>query len=177
MLRDTLVGLIEPMLSSAGANPLALCVARQKSSDDRPPCLENPRPKGDFQGIGFFDPTVSMTIYLLEGWSKGVSAVRARTSSIRLADPSRSGRASSRSFHCYRWPTTALPLPSGDLHGLRLGLVERLSTIWPKQVGAAIQRVDSSSRVADGALLQSRLHPRPTAVHYPPFENIVTFLP
>jgi hypothetical protein len=46
MLRDNLVGLIEPMFSSAGANPLALCIARQKSSDDRPPCLENPRPEG-----------------------------------------------------------------------------------------------------------------------------------
>jgi len=46
MLRDNLVGLIEPMLSSAGANPLALCVTRKKPSDDRPPCLENPRPEG-----------------------------------------------------------------------------------------------------------------------------------
>src|SRR5271157_2366165 len=46
MLRDNLVGLIEPMLSSAGANPLALCTPRKKPSDDRPPCLENPRPEG-----------------------------------------------------------------------------------------------------------------------------------
>ena len=46
MLRDNLVGLIEPMFSSAGANPLALCIARQEPSDDRPPCLENPRPEG-----------------------------------------------------------------------------------------------------------------------------------
>ncbi len=68
MLRDNLVGLIEPMLSSAGANPLALCTARkrahradaqqrgsqssravhckEKPSDDRPSCLENPRPEG-----------------------------------------------------------------------------------------------------------------------------------
>ena len=46
MLRDNLVGLIEPMLNSAGANPLALCMARKKPSDDRPPCLENPRPEG-----------------------------------------------------------------------------------------------------------------------------------
>jgi hypothetical protein len=34
------------MLSSAGANPLALRTARKKPSDDRPPCLENPRPGG-----------------------------------------------------------------------------------------------------------------------------------
>src|SRR2546430_5171551 len=34
------------MLSSAGANPLALRAARKKPSDDRPPCLENPRPEG-----------------------------------------------------------------------------------------------------------------------------------
>ena len=46
MLRDNLVGLIEPMLSSAGAYPLALCTALQQSSDDRPLCLENPRPEG-----------------------------------------------------------------------------------------------------------------------------------
>jgi multidrug transporter EmrE-like cation transporter len=46
MLRDNLVGLIEPMLSSAGANPLALPTATKKPSDDRPPCLENPRPEG-----------------------------------------------------------------------------------------------------------------------------------
>ena len=46
MLRHNLVGLIEPMLSSAGANPLALCIARKKPSDDRPSCLENPRPEG-----------------------------------------------------------------------------------------------------------------------------------
>ena len=46
MLRDNLVGLIEPMCNSAGVNPLALCIARQPSSDDRPPCLENPRPEG-----------------------------------------------------------------------------------------------------------------------------------
>src|SRR5713101_6743813 len=46
MLRDNLVGLIDPMLSSAGAYPLALCTARKKPSDDRPPCLENPRPEG-----------------------------------------------------------------------------------------------------------------------------------
>ena len=46
MLRDNLLGLIESMSSSTGANPLALCVARKNSSDDRPPCLENPRPEG-----------------------------------------------------------------------------------------------------------------------------------
>src|SRR5271168_1368247 len=46
MLRDNLVGLIEPMLSSAGAYPLALCTEWKQSSDDRPPCLENPRPEG-----------------------------------------------------------------------------------------------------------------------------------
>jgi hypothetical protein len=44
MLRDNLVGLIEPMLSSARANFLA--AARQEPSDDRPACLENPRPEG-----------------------------------------------------------------------------------------------------------------------------------
>jgi hypothetical protein len=46
MLRDNLVGLIGPMLSSAGANPLALRTAKKTPSGDRPPCLENPRPEG-----------------------------------------------------------------------------------------------------------------------------------
>ena len=36
MLRDNLTGLIDPMFSSAGAYPLALCTDRNKSSDDRP---------------------------------------------------------------------------------------------------------------------------------------------
>jgi len=46
MLRDNLVGLIEPMLSSAGANPLALSTARKKSPDDRPPALKIPARRG-----------------------------------------------------------------------------------------------------------------------------------
>jgi hypothetical protein len=46
MLRDNLVGLIEPMLSSAGAYPLALGTERKQSLDDRSLCLENPRPEG-----------------------------------------------------------------------------------------------------------------------------------
>src|SRR5271157_5805337 len=46
MLRDTLVELIEPMLNSAGANPLALTHHQIQASGDRLPCLENPRPKG-----------------------------------------------------------------------------------------------------------------------------------
>ena len=46
MLRDNLVGLIEPMFSSAGVDPLALCMRGKEPSDDRPPCLENPRPEG-----------------------------------------------------------------------------------------------------------------------------------
>ena len=46
MLRDNLVGLIEPMLSGAGAYPLALRTNQKQASDDRPSCLENPRPAG-----------------------------------------------------------------------------------------------------------------------------------
>src|SRR5437773_2986692 len=47
MLRDNLVELIEPMLISAGADPLPLCIHDQpQASDDRLPCLENPRPAG-----------------------------------------------------------------------------------------------------------------------------------
>src|SRR4029077_3127834 len=45
MLRDNLVGLIEPMRNSAGADPLALSIQKQ-ASDDRSICLENPRPEG-----------------------------------------------------------------------------------------------------------------------------------
>jgi hypothetical protein len=44
MLRDTRVGLIEPMLNSAGTQPLALCTENHRTID--PQCLENPRPKG-----------------------------------------------------------------------------------------------------------------------------------
>ncbi|SRR6266571_3974951 len=46
MLRDNLVELIEPMLNSAGANPLALTHHQIQASGDRLPCLENPRPNG-----------------------------------------------------------------------------------------------------------------------------------
>ena len=47
MLRDNLVELIEPMLISTGSDPLALCIHNQpRASDDRLPCLENPRPAG-----------------------------------------------------------------------------------------------------------------------------------
>ena len=47
MLRDNLVELIEPMLKSAGADPLALYIHnRTQASDDRLPCLKNPRPEG-----------------------------------------------------------------------------------------------------------------------------------
>ncbi len=49
MLRDNLAGLIEPMLGSAGANPLALCIARQESQSHRtidPHTLKIPAPKG-----------------------------------------------------------------------------------------------------------------------------------
>jgi len=47
MLRDNLVELIEPMLNSAGADPLALCIPnRTQTSDDRLPYLKNPRPIG-----------------------------------------------------------------------------------------------------------------------------------
>src|SRR6266404_1724603 len=45
MLRDNLVGLIEPMPISAGVDPLALSIQKQ-ASDDRSSCLENPRPEG-----------------------------------------------------------------------------------------------------------------------------------
>src|SRR6266852_4375075 len=47
MLMDNLVELIEPMLNSAGADPLALYIhTRTPASDDRLPCLKNPRPEG-----------------------------------------------------------------------------------------------------------------------------------
>ena len=46
MLRDNLVGLIEPMCNSAGVDLSRCPLPGEKSSDDRPPCLENPRPEG-----------------------------------------------------------------------------------------------------------------------------------
>ena len=45
MLRDNLVGLIEPMRISAGVDPLALSIQKH-ASDDRSKCLKNPRPEG-----------------------------------------------------------------------------------------------------------------------------------
>jgi len=45
MLRDNLIGLIQPMRISAGVDPLALSTQKQ-ASDDRSSCLENPRPQG-----------------------------------------------------------------------------------------------------------------------------------
>ena len=47
MLRDNLVELIEPMLNSAGADPLALYIHTPvHASDDSLPCLKNPRREG-----------------------------------------------------------------------------------------------------------------------------------
>ncbi len=47
MLRDNLVGLIEPMRNSAGVDPPVLDIRNQKqASDDSSLCLENPRPEG-----------------------------------------------------------------------------------------------------------------------------------
>jgi hypothetical protein len=52
MLRDNLAGLIEPMLSSAGAYPLALCTDRNESSDDRPQnALEIPARQGGIYAL------------------------------------------------------------------------------------------------------------------------------
>lgn len=46
MLRDNLVELIGPMQNSVGTDLLALCIAnRTPASDDRLPCLKNPRSK------------------------------------------------------------------------------------------------------------------------------------
>ena len=48
MLRDTLVGLIEPMLCGAGVRcsraGFSPCCSRHRTID--PTCLENPRPQG-----------------------------------------------------------------------------------------------------------------------------------
>src|ERR1700752_3285485 len=47
MLRDNLVELIEPMRSSAGADPLTPGIHNQRqASDDSLSCLENPPPEG-----------------------------------------------------------------------------------------------------------------------------------
>jgi hypothetical protein len=46
MLRDNLVGLIDPMQISAEVDLSELSIQNQKqASDDRPSCLENPRPE------------------------------------------------------------------------------------------------------------------------------------
>ena len=45
MLRDNLVGLIEPMLSSAGVDPLALCMRGKSHRTIDPHALKIPPPK------------------------------------------------------------------------------------------------------------------------------------
>src|SRR6266571_9086821 len=80
MLRDNLVELIEPMLISAGADPLPLCIHNQpQASDDRLPCLENPRPAGaepsltenvtsPFQAEPAQEYHPKYSVFLLESW-------------------------------------------------------------------------------------------------------------
>jgi hypothetical protein len=46
MLRDNLAGLIEPMISSAGAYPLALCTEPNRHRTIDPDALKIPAPKG-----------------------------------------------------------------------------------------------------------------------------------
>lgn len=46
MLRDNLAGIIEPMLSSARAYPLALCTDRNESDDRPQDALKIPAPQG-----------------------------------------------------------------------------------------------------------------------------------
>ena len=46
MLRDNLVGLIEPMRISAGADPLALSIHRNRHRTIDPYALKIPAPKG-----------------------------------------------------------------------------------------------------------------------------------
>jgi hypothetical protein len=60
MLRDNLVELIEPMLNSVAANPLALCIPnRTQTSNNRLPCLKNPRPVGAESNFNY---NVAMTM-------------------------------------------------------------------------------------------------------------------
>src|SRR5713101_3334008 len=71
MLRDNLVELIEPMLNSAGADPLALYIhTRTPASDDRLPCLKNPRPEGAESSLteSASSPFQAEPAHLIEGF-------------------------------------------------------------------------------------------------------------
>src|SRR3989442_14181576 len=47
MLRDPRMDPLDPLLTSAGADPLALYInTKAQASDDRLPCLKTPRPEG-----------------------------------------------------------------------------------------------------------------------------------
>src|SRR5580704_4848150 len=79
MLRDNLVGLIEPMRISAGVDPLALSIQKQ-ASDDRSSCLENPRPEGAESSLTETSPLhfrLSQHRYIqTRSFSGGLAAVR-----------------------------------------------------------------------------------------------------
>ena len=74
MLRDNLAGLIEPMFSSAGAYPLALCTHPNESSDDRPPdALKIPARQG---GIYTLPENVASPFQAEPAQSQGQTADR-----------------------------------------------------------------------------------------------------
>ena len=79
MLRDNLAGLIEPMLSSAGAYPLALATDRKELSDDRPQyALKIPARQGGIYALTenvaspfHAEPRHSLSGPMLDGNKKG----------------------------------------------------------------------------------------------------------
>src|SRR6266436_6240062 len=130
MLRDNLVGLIEPMFSSAGANPLALCIASQPSSDDRPPCLENPRPEG-------------AESTLTENVASPFHAEPRQNSTL-----SRIARSATNSARSASWPVAAESL--GDFGSWRFMLASRASRhhslrVSPPLLATASRSLNSSS--------------------------------
>jgi hypothetical protein len=137
MLRDNLVGLIEPMLSGAGAYPLALRTNRKQSSDDRPACLENPRPAGAESTL---TENVASPFHAEPGHFPilGPGSNRVRSRLLPTSGPAVRGGIASRfkvvigrceAFQVFRseglkrLASTGHPRPLADLFQLRLGPV------------------------------------------------------
>jgi hypothetical protein len=104
MLRDNLVELIEPMLNSAGANPLALTHHQIQASGDRLPCLENPRPKGAESSLteNVTSPFQAEPAHFVHGvllLTSRVEASRSPYHNLRLSCPPQGSVCSPISLH------------------------------------------------------------------------------
>src|SRR6516165_3478242 len=86
MLRDSLAGLIEPMLSSAGAYPFALATDRKELSDDRPQyALKIPARQG---GIYALTENVASPFHAEPRHSRSTTTTRPKSLALPMTEPS-----------------------------------------------------------------------------------------